>query len=317
MKKIATVIVVVIIALFIIGLVKDQIIKSIVTAAIEKNTGTKAAIGGFSLGLLTHSVEIKNFKMYNPSGFPQGLLIDLPYAKVDLDVPAFFKKELHLRELTVELRELDLVKNKQGEMNVDALKVSKERETRKPVSSAKKEEMPMRIDTLNLKIGKIVSKDYTASGEPLISVNDVNIQKTYKNITSISQLILLILTEPMKSAGIKGAKIYGLAALTGVGFVPIAIGSTIFGKSSNEEILNFNYNKVYDAALKVITKSGAIKNASKETGVINANVDNATVMVDITQVNGGSKIKVSARKYFLPKPEIASGIIYKIKEELK
>jgi hypothetical protein len=177
--------------------------------------------------------------------------------------------------------------------------------------------MPMRIDTLNLKIGKIVSKDYTASGEPLINVNDVNIQKTYKNITSINQLILLILTEPMKSAGIKGAKIYGLAALTGVGFVPIAVGSTIFGKASNEEILNFNYNKVYDAALKVITKSGTVKNASKETGVINANVNDATVTVDITQVDGGSKIKVSARKYFLPKPEAASGIIYKIKEELK
>jgi len=317
MKKMLTAIVILLIALFIVGLVKDQIIKAIITSTIEKTVGTKTSIGGFSLSLLTHTVEIKNFKMYNPAGFPEGLLIDLAYAKVNLDVQALFQKELHFKELTVELRELDLVKNKQGEMNVDALKVSKKREAQKPVSSAKKEEMPMRIDILNLKIGKIVSKDYTASDDPAINVHDVNIQKTYKNITSINQLILLILTEPMKSAGIKGAKIYSLAALTGVGFVPIAVGSTIFGKASNEEILNFNYNKVYDAALKVITKSGTVKNANKETGVINAEVNNATVTVDITQVDGGAKIKVSARKYFLPKPEVASGIIYKTKEELK
>lgn len=317
MKKILTIIIIIIVALVILGLAKDQIIKIIVTIAVEKNVGAKTSIGSFSLGLLTHSVEIKNFKMYNPSGFPKGVLIDLAHAKVDLDVQALFKKELHLRELTVALREFDLVKNKQGELNVDALKVSKERAPRKAGVSTKKEEIPMRIDIFNLNIGKIVSKDYTASGEPLIKVYDVNIQKTYKNITSAHQLALLILTEPMKEAGIKGAKIYGLAALTGVGFVPIAVGSTILGKDSNEEIVDFNYNKVYDAALKVITKSGAVKSANKEAGIINADVNNATVTVYITEAEKGAKIKVSARKYFLPKPEVASGIIYKIKEELK
>lgn len=317
MKKKLKILIVLIIVLLVIGLLKDQIIKTIVIASIEKTVGTKTSIAGFSLSLFKQTVEMKEFKMYNPAGFPKGLLIDLPYVEVNLDVEALFKKELHLRELTVELRELDLVKNKQGQLNVDALKVSKEPEAKKPAASAKKEEMPMRIDVLNLSIGKIVSKDYTASGEPAISVRDVNIQKTYKNITSINQLILLILTEPMKSAGIKGAKIYGLAALTGVGFVPIAVGSTILGKDNTEETVDFNYDKVYDTALKVISKSGTVKNANKETGVISASVNNAAVTVDITRADGKTRIKVSARKYFLPKPEIASGIIYRIKEELK
>lgn len=314
MKKIVTIIVIIIITLFILGLVKDKIIKTIVTVAIEKTVGAKTTIGGFSLSLITHTAEIKNLKIYNPPDFPKGLLLNLAYAKVDLDVSALSKNELHLRELTVELRELGLVKNKEGVLNIDALKVSKER---KPEEiSAEKKEMAMRIDILNLDIGKIVSKDYSVSGEPLVKVYDINIKKTYKNITNPRQLALLILTEPMKSAGIKGAKIYGLAALTGVGFVPIAVGSTILGKDSNEEIVDFNYNKVYDAALKAITKSGAVKSANKEAGIINADVNNATVTVYITQADKGAKIKVSARKYFLPKPEIASGIIYQIKEEI-
>jgi|GEM_PF-1936907 len=60
-----------------------------------------------------------------------------------------------------------------------------------------------------------------------------------------------------------------------------------------------------------------VKNANKETGVINAGINNAAVTVDITRADGKTRIKVSARKYFLPKPEIARGIIYRIKEELK
>jgi len=317
MKKILKIIVILIIALFILAVSKDFIFKTIVTVAIEKTLGVRASIGSFSLSFLMHTAEIKNLKIYNPSEFPKGLLIDLAYVKVNLSVQELFKKEFHAKELTVNLRELDLVKNKQGKLNVDSLKVSVGRQQQKPVSGAKKEEMPMRIDVLNLNIGKIVSKDYTVSGEPLINVYNLDIQKTYKNITSSQQLALLVLTEPMKSAGIKGAKIYGLAALTGVGFVPVVVGSTILGKDTSEEILDFNYNKVYDTAIKLITKLGTVKNANKETGVIKADVNGTAVTAYITQMDKGAKIKVSAKKYFLPKPEVASSIIYQIKEELK
>lgn len=316
MKKIVTIILALIIALAVVSLLKDEIIKSVVISSIEKSTGAKASIAGFSLSLLRQTSEIRGFKIYNPKGFAQGLLMDLPYVKVNLDAQALFKKELHLRELTIELQELDLVKNKQGQLNVDALKVSKEPANKKE-QVAQKKEMPLTIDVLNLKIGRIVSKDYTQQGEPLVDVYDINIQKSYRNITSVNQLVLLVLTEPMKSAGIRGAKIYSLAALTGVGFVPVVVGATLFGKASGEETVDFNYSRVYDAALRVIKRSGTIKNESKETGVINAAVNGAAISIDITESDKKTRIKVSARKYFLPKPEIANGIIYRIKEELK
>ena len=316
MKKLITIIIILVVMLFILAVAKDQIVKTIVATAIEKTVGAKISIGSFSLSLLTHTLEMKDFKMYNPSGFPKGLLIDLAYIRVDLDVPALLKKELHLRELTVELQELDLVKNKEGQLNVDSLKVSEDEEPEKTAIPAK-EEMPLRIDILNLNIGKIVSKDYTASGEPLVKVYDININKTYKNITSLRQLVMLILTEPMKSAGIKGAKIYGLAALTGVGFVPIAVGTTIMGKDNAQETFAVGFNKAYDAALNVLTKSGTIKNANEQVGSISASVKGIEVTVRITEDGNKAKIKVSARKYFLPKPEIASGVIHQIKEELK
>lgn len=313
MKKIVTIVLIVLVALFIIGLAKNQIIKSFVVSAIKQTTGTDVSMGSFSLNIFTQTAEIKNFKIYNPAGFPKGILLDLTRAKISLDVPALFRNKLHIKELTIELKELDLVKNKQKELNVDSLKVTKEGKE----STARKEQMPMQIDILHLSIGKIVSKDYSSSATPQIDVYDVNMKKTYKNITSVQQLVVLILTESMKAGGIKGAQIYGIAMLTGVGFVPIAVGSTLLGRDNTEEDLDFNYNKVYDVTLKVITKSGRIKNSNKETGIISAEVDNAAVNVYITQADRGSKIKVSARKYFIPKPEIAKGIIYRVKEELR
>lgn len=312
MKKIVTVILIILVALFVFSVARDMVIKGFVVSGIKKATGTNVTIGNLSLSLLTQSVKINNFRMYNPPDFPKGILMDLPYIKVSFDALALLKNELHLKELTIELKELQLIKNKEKEFNVDALKVSKGKEP------STKRKQTMRIDVLNLNIGRIIQKDYSGAGEPVIQVNDLNIKKTYKNITSIEQLIMLILSESMKLAGIKGAKLYGLFLLTGVGIVPVAVATTFLGKDSVDSSFNYSVGKVYDEALKIIAKSGIVKKASKESGFISANVDGADVNLEFSEIgNNKTRVKASARKYFFPKPQIASGIIYQISEVLK
>jgi uncharacterized protein involved in outer membrane biogenesis len=318
-KKIIFIVFLVIVCLFALSVIKDLIIRSIVTLVASGVTGTEVNIGGFSLGIITRSVRISGFKMYNPQGFPRGLIVDLPRVNVDYNLLPLLMGKLHLRMVDIELKELGLEKNQQGELNVDSLKVVQGQAKPK----AKKEKKPgkpltIQIDLLNLQMGRIVFKDYSAGTEPVVQVYDINLKKSYKNITSAQQLVALILSEPMKQAGIKGAAIYGAAILTGVGIIPVAIAASFGGKDSVQQDLNINIDRLYDVSLDVLKRIGKVKKGDKTARILEAEVDKSNVTVQLKQISGTTtQITISARKYLLPKREIANGVLYQISEQLK
>ncbi len=314
-KRILIVLAIIVIAIFAIGILKDQIIKTVITVAATEITGAPVHIDGFSLGVFNQSVRISGFKMYNPKGFPRGILVYLPEINVTYDLGALFKKRLHLVSAEIELKEMGLIKNEEGKLNVNELKVVKQ--------GAKKEgkpskQMPMQIDMLKLGIGKIVSKDYSSGKEPVVYVYDVNIHKNYKNITSARQLAALIMIEPMKAAGIQGAEIYGVAILAGVAVLPVGIAATFAAKDSAQQEFTSSFENAYDASLAVLRQKGRVTKEDRPGGIINGQVDSAQVTVKVSKKTAKTtEVVVSARKYLLPKPKIAGGVIYEISERLK
>ncbi|MFH1201498.1 MAG: hypothetical protein V1674_01250 [Candidatus Omnitrophota bacterium] len=310
MKKFITVVLIVVIALFAVSLVRDIIIKSVISVAATQITGAKVSVGRFSLSVVRQSMRIDNFKMYNPSGFPEGILVDIPKIAVDYDVFSLLKGKLHLRKAAINLKEIGLLKNKEGKLNVDALKVAQQPKDQKPAP-----QLAMQIDELTLEMGRVVSKDYTKKGEPQIAVYDINLKKTYKNIESAQQLAALIFAEPMKAAGIKGAAIYGVAMLTGVGFIPVVVGTALIEKDSVQQDVNVPLAKLYSKCLEVLKLNGKITKEDSAKGIINAKVNDVNIKVRLKELSAtSSSITISARKYMLPKAEIASGILYKVLE---
>jgi membrane protein implicated in regulation of membrane protease activity len=318
MKKIIIIATIIIIALFIASLIKDQIIKSAVSVLATQVTGARVDINGFSLGVLKQSVRISGFKMYNPKGFSDGILMDLPKVAVDYDLISLLKGKLHLRLAEVDLKEIALENNKEGKLNVDSLKIAQQQEAKAAKEKKAAKQMPMQIDVLNLQMGRIVLRDYTAGKEPSVKVYDINLKKSYNNITSASQLAALILTEPMKHAGIKGAGIYGAALLTGVGVVPVAIVSALAGKDSVQQNLNIPIDNLYDISLRVLKRIGKVTKEDKAGGIIDAEVNGVSATLKLKKESPkNTQITISARKYMLPKPEVASGILYQITQDLK
>jgi hypothetical protein len=315
MKKILIRVVVVIIAFLMLGIIRDQVIKTALTVTASQITGAPVHIDGFSLGIFNQSVKISGFRMYNPKGFSRGILADLPKIRVKYDLGALLKKRLYLVNLEVELKEIGLEKNKEGILNVDSLKVVKEG---KNVPAKKGAQMPMQIDTLKLGMGRIVSRDYSGGKSPVVNVYDINIHKEYKNITSAQSLAALILAEPMKSAGIRGAKIYGAAMLAGVAVLPVAAAFTLAGRDSAAQDYAISFDEVYEKSLMILKQMGQVKSEDKAAGVISGSVNSADITLRVTKKSANNTtVTVSARKYFLPKPEIAGGILYNISEKLK
>ncbi len=317
MKKMVLVLIIIVVIVLGIAVLKDALIKSIVTVTASAVTGAPVHIDGFSLGIFAQSVEITGFRMGNPKGFPDGTLIDLPKVTVACDVAALLKGKLHLRLVDVDLKEIGLIKNQEGKLNVDSLKVAEQPQAKQPQGKPAKP-LPMQIDLLNVQMGKLVMKDYSAGKEPSVQVYDINLKKSYKNITSAQQLAALLLAEPMKQAGIKGAKLYGVALLAGVAVLPVAVVATFVGKDSVEKELGIASGDLYAISLDVLKRMGKVDREDKSAGVIDASVSGANVNLKLRPVSAKStKITISARKYLLPKPEIANGVLYEISRKIK
>lgn len=317
MKKVFIIISVAIASLFLLLSIKDQVVKSIVTVAASEITGTTVHIDNFSLGVLHPSIRISGLTMYNPAGFVKGILIRCPKINVVYDPRALLKQKIHLVTVEFELQEMGLVKNQTGTLNVDSLRIVQQQKNHgakaKPAPA-----LPLQIDRLTLSMGKIVFKDYSVRGVPTVAVYDINIHKTYTDITSAQQLTVLILTEPMRAAGIKGAEIYAVAMLAGAAVLPVAIAATFMGKDSVHQSIAGAITHVYDTCLSMAKHIGEVSESAPTQGLIKAKIYGATVVIRLEKkTENTTDITVSARRYMLPKPDIAGGILYQITEKLK
>jgi uncharacterized protein involved in outer membrane biogenesis len=321
MKKVLLIAVIILIALSVIAVLKDQFIKNTITIATSQVTGAPATINNFSMSIIKQTVAIKDFKLYNPPGFPREVLVDIPTIRVALVLGDILKKKIHFKEIEIALKELAIIKDKDGKLNVDALKVAEEPQKPKEETAQKQaaEQMPIQIDVLKLTIGKIIYKDYSKGKTPKVEVYDLGgKEKTYQNITSAQQLVALILSEAMKGTAIKGAKIYAASAILGVGFLPAGVAVTLMGKDSAQNDFNIPFEKVYAVALNTVQALGQVKSENKDSGIIKVLIDKDDVTIKVQQTTEKTtRIMVQARRLLLPQPQIAGGVLQQISDKLK
>ena len=213
MKTFLTVIVILALAVAVIGIGKDLIAKAAIENGVNLVTGLKLSIGSINIGIVKTLVGINNIKLYNPPAFKDRLMMDAPEIYVAYDLPAVLKGKVHLQELRLDLKELTVVKNEKGELNLDALKpVKEQKET--PARPAKRAKAPeIQIDMLKLKIGKVIYKDYSKGGEPLVKEFNVNIDEQYRNITDPNALISLIIVKALMNTSIAGMAGFDVSGL--------------------------------------------------------------------------------------------------------
>lgn len=313
MKKNKTLLVTALLVFVGLCITRDFLIKNIITSVASNMMGASVTMGGFSLGLFSKKIDIRDMKQYNPPGFPREVLIDFPQISVDYDLAALMKGKLHLPLIIVNLKEMVVVKNKEGKLNVDSLKVVEEQKN----SKNKSKSMPMQIDLLQLTVGKVVFKDFTQGETPRIEVFDVAFKnKAFKNITSAQQLATLIMAQAMRQTAIKGAAIYGVSTLLGASFLPAGVVGFLVGKDDAASEFQQGFDKVYAAALEVARQMGKIRSEDKSAGIVKCVVKGADVAIKIEDQSSGRLVTISARQFMMPKPELAAGVLYQISEKL-
>ncbi|MBN1794797.1 MAG: hypothetical protein JW844_07535 [Candidatus Omnitrophica bacterium] len=192
MKKGTIILLILVILIAGLAVGKDVIAKTAIEKGARIVTGLELTMKSFNMGILKTSVGIKELKLFNPLGFEDRVMLDMPEIYVDYDLPALFAKKIHLREMRIDLKEFVIVKNKDGESNLDKLKaIQQPKEGEAKEEKGKGAAPEMRIDNLHLKIGKVVMKDYSGKS-PSVREIQINLDETFKNIDSPNELVSLI-----------------------------------------------------------------------------------------------------------------------------
>jgi uncharacterized protein involved in outer membrane biogenesis len=134
-------------------LLLNTIAKEVVESRLRASTGMDARIGQIDVGLLSPTITIENFKLYNTADFGGSLFIDMPELHLEYDRQAIRSREFHLTLVRLNLAEIALVQDKKGRLNVQTLE-KKSRAASGGTKSPADDFKFTGIDTLNLTLGK-------------------------------------------------------------------------------------------------------------------------------------------------------------------
>ena len=113
----------------------------------------------------------------------------------------FMKRKTHLEEVRLYLKEFIVVKNEAGEVNIKSLKAVKETE-KDDGEKQKTKRQDIQIDLLELKIDKVIYKDYSKGTSPKVKEYNVNIDERYEDITDPQSLVRLIIIKALRNTTI-------------------------------------------------------------------------------------------------------------------
>ena len=183
---------------------KDNIIKFIVERGVQDVTGLRLSIEEMRVGLVETLIDIKGLRLYNPRGYRDRVMLEMPEIYVHYDLPAVFRGKVHFKEMRIDMKEFIVEKNAEGELNLNSLKMmgEGEGEAAPPAEGKKGPGMQLQIDTLGLKVGKVLYKDYSQGGEPQVQEFDVDIDQTFQNITDLKSLVSLIIYQSLTKTAI-------------------------------------------------------------------------------------------------------------------
>ena len=216
MKKTVTVILILAVVLFGLSMLKNVIAQAALSGGVKAITGLTLQMRSLDVGILRTLIGVKGVRLFNPSGFPDRVMVEMPELYVDYDLPAFFKGKVHLEEVRLDLKELTVVKNEKGVLNLDSLKAVQAGKEKKTAFGQQKGKAPqVQIDRLHLKVGKVVYKDYSGGTPPQVNEFNVNIDEKYENISNPYVLGSLILSRALFKTTIARLANFDIKALEG------------------------------------------------------------------------------------------------------
>jgi uncharacterized protein involved in outer membrane biogenesis len=174
-------------------LLLDTVAREVFEYKLEQRTGLEVKVDAVRVGILNPRLTIEGLVVYNRPEFGGAPMIDLPELHAEYDRQALWSHKLHFYLLRVNLREISIIENSNGVLNLT--KAQKEiRKTGDEKSSSHSEDdyKLQPVDTLNLTLGTGIFKSYrNPQFDKILTPRMTN--EVYLKVNSFNNLLELVL----------------------------------------------------------------------------------------------------------------------------
>ncbi len=178
---------------------RDAIIRSSIGSVCRAATGLELKIGHFSSNLSLSKISIRDLKLFNPPSFSEKIMFFLPEVRVDADLGSIISGKPHLKEVYLHVGELVIEKNKEGKLNLSELKPSKTKQK----TTDSKPTPKIQIDSLRLKIDKVLYKDFSKP-IPLVKEFNLQIDETFRDVQDVRAITPIIIGHVLRNSVLSG-----------------------------------------------------------------------------------------------------------------
>ncbi len=130
----------VVVAAIVLLLTYNSILRTIMEHNIREQTGMDAEIGHLDVKLTEPAIEIRDLRIYNPTNFAGAPFLNIPEIHIEYDFSSLKRRQLHFTLVRLNLAEIDIVKNQNGQLNILAMNSTMQPESPPVISSSQKPE---------------------------------------------------------------------------------------------------------------------------------------------------------------------------------
>ncbi len=208
MFKILKTIILLVIIVVILAVSKDFVIKQAAIKGTKSITGLDLKMGKLHANVSGSSLLIKDLVLYNPDNFKDRIMISIPEVYIDMEPKAILKGKYHIEEMRLNLGHFTVVKNEQGQLNLESLKPAQSADkspSQKDPQQEKTDKVApeFTIDHLLLKfVGKVEYRDYSNPGDPVVKEYDVDYYEKFEDIDNVQEFIGLVVKKVLLKTSI-------------------------------------------------------------------------------------------------------------------
>ncbi|HPW77511.1 MAG: hypothetical protein BWY44_00787 [Candidatus Omnitrophica bacterium ADurb.Bin292] len=199
MKFLGKILIFIVAVFVVVVLARNVIVKAAVELGAKAAVGLPVNIKMLDIGLQQTYLDIEGLNVGNPEGFGNETMVDMPKVFVDYHLSDIMSGKLHLEKVEFDLRQFTVVRNRDGKLNINSIKGIEQDKTSSGKPETPKKEtkaMPIQLDHVHLKIGKVVFIDRSGAQESVREFN-INLDESYENITEQGALIRVIVLRVM------------------------------------------------------------------------------------------------------------------------
>lgn len=179
---------------------KDLLLKAALGSVVKRLTGFDTSIRTFRLEPGKGIVALEGLTLLNPYRFEERIFADIPEIYLQVDFPNLIRRRIvHIQELKLNIREINVEKDPQGTSNI--LAATKEKEKKEEKEKTKPASQNFYLDRLELTLRKVSYRDRTGI-VPRVTL-DMRIEKeVLEGINDPQAIVNLVLMKVVKGSPI-------------------------------------------------------------------------------------------------------------------